>query len=1658
MSRETSTEAKLREYLKRVTADLSRTRRRLHEVEAGRGEPIAIVGMACRFPGGVAGPEDLWRLVVQGRDAVSGFPADRGWDTGGLYDPDPDHPGTSYATEGGFLYDAAGFDADFFGISPREAVVMDPQQRVLLETAWEAVERAGIDPASLRGSRTGVFAGAFTSGYLAHLGRPPAEVEGYVGTGVMASIISGRIAYTLGLEGPAVTIDTACSSSLVALHWACQALRADECTLALAGGVTVMATPAAFVEFSRQRGLARDGRCKAFAAAADGAGWAEGAGLLVLERLSDARRLGHRVLAVVRGSAVNQDGASNGLTAPNDLAQQRVIRAALANAGLAPSEVDAVEAHGTGTTLGDPIEAQALIASYGQDRPADRPLWLGSIKSNLGHAQAAAGVAGVIKMVAAMRHGTLPPTLHVDAPTPHVDWSAGAVALLTEPVDWADTGRPRRAGVSSFGISGTNAHVILEQAPPAPDDSDNARERSEPSTPLVLSARSEPALRAQAGRLLAHLADHPEDRPADVALSLVSTRALFDHRAVVVGSDRDDLSRGLAALAEGGTAPDVVHGVAGPRRKPVFVFPGQGSQWVGMAADLLADSPVFAARVAECEAVLAPLVEWSLREVLADTSGWWLDRVEVVQPALWAVLVSLAEVWRSCGVEPAAVVGHSQGEVAAACVAGGLSLADGAAVAVARSRLIGQRLSGAGGMVSVAAPEADVTALLAELGAGSGTDRIGVAAVNGPATTVVSGHPDALDALVARCERDGIRARRIAVDYASHSGQVDAIRGELTEALAGIRPRSGEVPFHSTVTGQVTDTASLDAGYWFDNVRRPVRFATVIDTLVNAGHGPFVDVSPHPVLTVGITETVEAAGGNAAVVGTLRRDEGGWRRFLTSLAEAHVAGAPVDWRRILDRAGGRIVDLPTYPFQHQHYWLKGDAPEAPATGTADPAEARFWAAVDDHDLDRLTAEIPGTDHDRDAWDRVLPALAGWRRAGRERALLDSWRYRIAWKPVPGPGRAPALTGRWLVAVPAAAAGDPLVAACLRALAGHGAEPVPVPVDPAGHDRGRLAGMLRDADPPAGVLSLLALDTAPHPRHPATPAGFLATLALVQALGDAAADAPLWCVTRGGVCVADDPAAPGADPPTGPEQALYWGLGQVASMEYPGLWGGLVDLPATAGEAELAGLCAVLAGLDGEDQVAVRPSGLLVRRLVRSPLPAAPAGRPWRPSGTVLITGGTGGLGAAVARWLAGNGAPRLLLVSRRGPQAPGAAELRAELTALGAEVDIACCDVSDRGALARLLAGVPRDRPLTAVVHTAAVLDDAVIDHLTPEQVDRVLRVKVHGALHLHELTRDLDLSAFVLFSSFAATFGSPGLANYAPGNAFLEALAVQRRAAGLPATAVAWGTWAGGGMASGAVGERARRHGLFEMDPAAAAAALHQAVEHGETCPVILDVRWDRFALVFAAERDSRLLDEVSEARQVLDGARASHGDGPDPAAELHDRLAGLPAAERERALLDLVRSHVAAALGHATPQAVGADRPFADLGFDSLTGVELRNRLTMATGLRLPPTLVFDHPTPAALARMLRAELLADARPATASALAELDRLDGALAAVPADDAAARSAITHRLRALVARWEVAAARATGEADGVAAADDDLVSATDTELFDLLENELGTT
>jgi acyl transferase domain-containing protein/acyl carrier protein len=1634
-------------------------------VSSATEEPIAIVGMSCRYPGGVRSPQELWELVASGTDVVGAFPTDRGWDLEKLFDTESGDFGTSYAREGGFIYDIGDFDAAFFGISPREALAMDPQQRLMLEASWEALESAGIDPGTLHGSQTGVFVGAGNSPYGSSVEAGATGVESFRFTGVMGSIASGRIAYTLGLDGPAVSIDTACSSSLVALHLACGALRSGECGLALAGGASVMLTPDQFIEFSRQQGLAPDGRCKSFSAAADGTGWGEGAGMLLLERLSDARKLGHPVLALVSGSAVNQDGASNGLTAPSGPAQQRVIRRALASAGLSVSDVDAVEAHGTGTRLGDPIEARALLKTYGQER--DRPLWLGSIKSNIGHTGLAAGVAGVIKMVMAMRHEVLPRTLHVDAPSADVDWSAGAISLLSEQELWPREGRPRRAGISSFGLSGTNAHVIVEEAPA--QDVCGAKVESAPSgeaTPWIVSARDSRGLRASAERLHDFAMAHDELDPSAIG-SALARRPELAERAVVIGLGRDQLLGGLASMANGEVAPELLQGTASAAGgRLAFLFTGQGAQRVGMGHELYRDLPVFRDSLEEVCSELDAHLGRSLLELMFARED--SPEVELLtdtmfaQASLFAFEVSMLRLLEAWGVRPDYLIGHSIGELAAAFAAGVFSLPDACKLVAARGRLM-SALPAGGAMFAVQADHGEADESLAGY-----EGRVTLAAVNGPSSVVLSGEQDAVEELAELWSQRGRKVKRLRVSHAFHSHRMDGMLESFAEAAREIHYAPPRIPVVSNLLGEQSAEALCSPEYWVRHVRETVRFADGVNWLCAHGVAGFLEIGPDGSLSsmvgecLGDREHSAEGGQERTVVAALKPGRPERHSLVTGLAELWTRGASVDWGALIGKRNAGGVQLPSYPFQRERYWLDSLATLQRGAGRVSGSDSRpaqagesgFWDAVSREDLDGLLETLQVEDEgQRASLDALLPSLSAWRHRSREQSRMNDWRYRVGWKPVT-PGSTARLSGSWLVLMAASQSEEPWVEVLTDALRERGASVSAVGCERESDSRLAMTGLLRDAlerlpreGKLQGVLSLLGLQEGHHEVNSNVRNGLIDTVTLTQALGDAEVQAPLWLLTRGAVCAEPADSAPD------PAQAQLWGFGMVAGLEYPQRWGGIVDLPERVEPRVGSLLAASLVGGAGEDQLAIRGAGIRVRRVERAP--HAPGSDVWKPAaGTVLITGGTGGLGAHVARWLARLGAEHLLLVSRSGAEAEGAADLYEELADLGAAVTIAACDVSDREQLQALIDSVPQRHPLSMVMHAAGLPTVGTIDSMSPKELEQGLAAKAQGALHLHELTEGLDLTAFVMFSSIAATFGSAHQATYAAANAYLDALAGHRRARALPATSVAWGPWAGAGMSSHQEGvvEVLRRRGLECMEPRLAVEALQQALLADESSLAVADVRWDTYAPLFTSARARPLIEDLPEVRSVLDAG--TQLDGAAAGSELRARLREASARERRQLLLELVRSEVARVMGHSTLQTVDPKRAFRELGFDSLMAVELNNRLTTATGLKLPPTLVFDYPTPNAVVEHLTVELTNDGVPAGASLDRELAGLERALASL--EDGEERKRAMERLNTILAGMDGGDGRSAPglEQDGGGIVER-MQTASDDELFTFIDQEL---
>ncbi|WSJ90734.1 SDR family NAD(P)-dependent oxidoreductase [Streptomyces sp. NBC_01304] len=1764
--------------------------KRAADLEAQRVEPIAVVAMACRLPGGIDTPEGFWELLASGGDAIGGLP--ERWKSLDLFDPDPDAVGKSYSRQGGFLDDIEHFDASFFGISPREAMSMDPQQRLILEASWEALERAGIRPDTLNESRTGVYLGTMGSDY-GDLGRDLDALDGYVSTGKASSVLSGRVSYALGLQGPAVTVDTACSSSLVSLHLAVQALRQRECELALAGGVTLMSAPTLFVEFSRLKAMAPDGRCKSFSADADGAGWAEGVGMLVLKRLSVAERDGDRILAVVRGSAVNQDGRSQGLTAPNGPSQQRVIEEALTAARLTPADIDAIEAHGTGTSLGDPIEAGALAEVFGSARDTGRPVYLGSSKSNIGHTQAAAGVVGVIKTILSLQHETLPKTLHADEPSALVEWETSGLALLQDATPWTRTeGRPRRAGVSSFGLSGTNAHVIVEEPPTAPAaEADDTEQTAPPAqlpvpVPVVVSGASEGALRAQAGRWASWLEGRTDVPLADIAVTAARHRSHLESRASVLAGSVEELVAGLRSVAEGRADDAVVTGAAARRGRVVFVYPGQGSQWVGMGRELLAEGGVFAATIDACDAALAPFTGWSVREVLAGEEGDHppFDRVDVVQPALFAMGVGLSALWRSLGVEPAAVVGHSQGEVVAGVVSGALTLEQGAQIVARRSHAV-LACAGQGGMALIERPVAQVEEFLAPYG-----DALSVAAVNTAGSTVISGQAAELDALVADLQAQDVYARKINVDYASHNAQMDPLLPALAEDFAGIVPRATDIAFYSTVTGQIAEGAELDGAYWCRNLRERVRFDQALTRLLEDRHTVFVEMSAHPVLSMPLTDGSAEHGG--IVVGSLARDKGDRAQLLRNVGLLHTQGHTIDWDRVLNTGPEMtpaLVPLPTYAFQREHYWTQpakntGDVRSFGLHGAEHPwLGALTMTAGDEGHLftGRIslieqpwlkehavhgTVLVPGTgllelaltaaDHvgaagvaaltlleplllPENATVRLQVVVAVPDESGRRPVAVYSqpedappgatWRRHasgelsasaavrtaddgteateaadeLAQWPVPGAEQLPldgfydafaarglaygpafqGLTELWrkgdtaygLVRLPEGLGADhfgihpalldaalhPLVAVQgetgdddgqvllpfewtdvdlhatgsteIRVRIRRDAEQSGIRIvvaDPAGQPVAAGALQLRaasveqiragntaehlyqvefraaprlEADPTEGatwvlggngtpvteldahhvadvdvvaahladgreVPARLVVDLSTTPAHlagddaPRTAQELTAaTLATLQRLlaEPALAETELVWLTCGAV-YAEDGDVPEVT------TAPAWGLLRTARTEHADRSLRLVDL---SGPDDLTQLAPALATA-GEPELAVRAGEIRAPRLT----PAAPAtgsGTPLDAQGTVLITGGTGELGRLLAGHLVrGHGVRHLVLTSRRGPQAPGAQELIDDLESAGAaSVRIVACDVSAYDEVEALLTGVDADHPWTGIFHLAAVLDDGIVQSQDADRLAHVWAPKAAGALHLHELSRELglDLAAFVLFSSAAGVLGGAGQSTYAAANAYLDALAVLRRAMGLPGTSLSWGLWQQAGIGlTASLGEaelaRLRRQGVGALDQAQGLAALDTALGHDRAH--LVPVKLEQDALQRALDGGS---DIPALLRSLVRTRRRRAGSASTGAAGLKGRLQALAQQDRLAAVTTVVRGEAAVILGMPGPEAIGAGQIFKELGLDSLMAVELRRRLAAESGIALPATLAFDYPTPTAIAELI-------------------------------------------------------------------------------------------
>ena len=1503
---------------KQALLALRKMRTRVQELERQQSEPIAVVGLGCRFPGSASGPDGYWAVLRDGIDAISEVPRDR-WDIDAYYDPDPDAPGKMYTRHGGFLKAVDRFDNDFFGLAPREVATMDPQQRLLLEVAWEALEHAGQSVQRLRDAEVGVFIGISGNDYgQIQLRADSRTLDAYFGTGNALNAAAGRLSYVFGFQGPCMAVDTACSSSLVAVHLACQSLRGGECTTALAGGVNVILSPEVTINFSRARMMAPDGRCKTFDAAADGYVRSEGCGVVVLKRLSDAIAAGDRVLALVKGSAVNQDGRSSGFTAPNELAQEALIRKALKNAQVMPAQVSYVEAHGTGTSLGDPIELQALAAALRDGRTSDRPLTVGSAKTNIGHLEAAAGIAGVIKVVLSLQHQEIPPHLNFKTLNPRVELDGFPLAIPTTRREWPG-GTPRIAGVSSFGFSGTNAHIVLEEAPQAEQPQSTAVER--PAHLIALSAKTPSALQAVASRYAEHLADQPSDAIADVCFTANTGRSHFEHRAAIVASSATDLREKLAAFGGGqsgsATASHVVRGGDAP--EVAFLFTGQGSQYPGMGRTLFDSQPAFRQALEECDRILRPVLEHPLLSVIYGEHASKLGETAYTQPALFALEYALAQVWRSWGVKPAAVMGHSVGEYVAACVAGVIDVADALTLIAARGRLM-QALPRDGAMAAVFGDLSRVSR------AAAAERSVSIAAANGPSNTVVSGLRANVEAVVARLKREGIESQQLAVSHAFHSSLMDPMLDEFEQIASRLTYRAPRLALVSNLTGQFADPdMRLDAGYWRKHAREAVQFQSSMNALRTKGIRLFLEIGPSPIL-LGMGRQV-VADEDAVWLPSLRRGSDEWSEMQRTLATLYTRGVDVDFAGFDAGYGRRRIALPTYPFERERHWIS--VPE------------------------RRPADAEGVDD------------------------VQKLLYEVQWRPQtlePGAAEKSQSPKRWVVFADSGGIGRAL-ASRLEARGDRCTIVDRATNSPEGF-RETLGDALAGPTAVAGVVHMWNLDVVEPGNSEIDSSlalGCGSVLSLVQSLvREPLAHMPrLWLITRGAQSVA-------ASDRVAAFQTPVWGMARTLAVEHPELQPMRVDLDPAGDEAGVDLLAREILETNGEDQVAFRDGTRLVARFVhRTAVSPDSTPLPVQADATYLVTGAFGGVGLQLARWLVDRGARHLVLTGRRGATPDARPEVQA-LEADGARVLSISADVANADDVARLLASIPSDWPaLRGVVHAAGILDDGVILQQDWTRVRKVMAPKIDGAWRLHQATRALSLDFFITCSSAAALVGTVGQCSYAAANAFLDGLAHARRAADLSALSVNWGPWAEVGMVARTEAQSARRasQGLGTLPPRRAIAALDRLVRAGTAQAAVLSMDWSR-ALSAWSGGAPPLLAELAAERTQPEAAKAVQA-----APALLAQMRAAPAAKRRSLLVAFVRDQARLVLGLDPAAPLDPKRGFQDMGLDSLMALDLTARLKNALARPLPATIVFDFPTVESLSAHLYEQMAFEAASADVS-----------------------------------------------------------------------------
>jgi acyl transferase domain-containing protein/acyl carrier protein len=1662
--------------LKQALAALKKARTRLDAIETSQKEPIAIIGMSCRFPGGANSPDEFWRLLESGTDAISQVPSDR-WNIDELYDSDPAAPGRMNSRWAGFIDQIDQFDANFFGIAPREAAQMDPQQRLVLEVAWEALEDAGLTKTDLAGSQTGVYVGvhSHSTDYVLHQYADPEAIDIYTGTGTAHNVIGGRLAYLFDLRGPTLTVDTACSSSLVATHLACQSLRARESQMAIVAGVNLILSPEFTIAASKMHMLAPDGRCKAFDAQANGFVRGEGCGVVILKRLSDALATGDNILALIKGSAINQDGHTNGLTAPNGLSQQQVIKRALENSGVEPSQIGYIEAHGTGTSLGDVIELESLAAIFGQRKHDQSPCYLGSAKTNIGHLEGGAGIAGLIKTVLSLRKKSIPPVVHFKKLNPNVSLENTPLTIPVELQPWK-VDQKRFAGISSFGWSGTNAHVVLQEAP-----TESILESTSGETDhvylLPLSAQSKQSLHALAQAYQEFLFSEKDINLKDICYTSSVRRTSHEHRLTVTGRTHQDLSEQINGFIQGKSLSRTSVGYADPdhSHRIAFVFPGQGSQWIGMGQQLLAKESAFRDAILECEKAIGLYTDWKLTEQLENTSSSRLDEIDVIQPTLFAIQVAVAALWRSWGIEPDAVIGHSMGEIAAAHIAGALDLENAARIICTRSRLL-RRVSGKGVMAVVGLSLDEAQQAVANY-----VDQLSVAVSNSPRSTVLSGDPGAMEELFEELRLKNIFYRLVKVDVASHSPQMDPLLSDLISELHGLQSNAATIPFYSTVIGNINAASSFDESYWADNLRRPVLFSKMIEKLAQDNHTIFIEISPHAILLPAIEETLHHLNKRGEIIPSLLRDDEEQATILSSLGKLYTVGYPVDWKR--QYPNGRLVSLPSYAWDHQRYWVKS-APKRevivqrdesqtlvdenhPLLGVRLPSlahspkstiwqtrlDASFRNYLKDHNIEDavkamvfagtnclfgekahlitqsnlytplaldasnesivqliLTEENNAsvsyqlyeklTGH-KDSWSKLADGQV-------EIGKVDaSWFYNIRWEVKALSSQATSVAhpkGHWLIFSDQQGLGKEIAVlleangqTCTQVFHGTGNSSSKnwhyiKNVNNPDEFRQEVEKIMAGSHLPLhGILYLWGLD-APSDEElqisslsESQAITTTSLLHLIQALLPIEQESSprVWVVTRGVQPVSPTQSLSAA-------QSLLWGFGRGIAMEHPELWGGMLDLadyPSEDSQGDDASL--ILAEVfksDQEKQIAYRNGQCYVARLIRDDLQKTKTKNlTIRPDASYLVTGGLGGLGLNVARWLIDQGARHLVLTSRTGlpPKAEWdrvssstvggkRIEMIRGLEAQGASVTVVKADVSNANEMSRLFESFRTNQiPLCGIFHIAGLEDNLPIQDMTVEHINEVLRSKVTGSWILHKLTQSESASVspiefFVMFSSAAAIWGSKGLAHYAAANHFMDILAHYRHILGLQALSVNWGWWESGGMGKGQLAQLFADVGLNPMPTEQGLAAMEHLLETDATQAVIASVDWNKFKPIYEARQKQPLLEHIITEAQVVRETSAS-----ETKSTLAGQLRKMSRGDQREALLSHVRRQVAEVLGLESPETLDIQQGFFKLGMDSITTVRLRNRLESSLECSLPPTVAFEYPNVEALTAFLAQEV---------------------------------------------------------------------------------------